>query len=69
MIEVLPVPQAAIDITPNQVDILNPQVWVEYLGDQDVDCYYNFGDGNGLKGAMCNTSTKTAARTPSPKPW
>ena len=46
----LPVPQAAIDITPNQVDILNPQVWVEYLGDQDVDCYYNFGDGNGLEG-------------------
>ena len=50
VIEVLPVPQAAIDITPNQVDILNPQVWVEYLGDQDVDCYYNFGDGNGLEG-------------------
>ena len=32
------------------MDILNPQVWVEYLGDQDVDCYYNFGDGNGLEG-------------------
>ena len=25
-------------------------MWVEYLGDQDVDCYYNFGDGNGLEG-------------------
>ena len=22
---------------------------MEYLGDQDVDCYYNFGDGNGLE--------------------
>ena len=50
VVEVLPVPQAAMDITPNQVDILNPQVWVEYLGSQEVDCYYNFGDGNGLEG-------------------
>jgi gliding motility-associated-like protein len=27
-------------------------VWVEYLGDQDVDCFYSFGDGGGLEG--CN---------------
>ena len=51
-VEILPVPVAAIDVTPNQVDILNPVVWVEYLGDQNVDCYYSFGDGGGLEG--CN---------------
>lgn len=52
MVEILPVPLAAIDVTPNEVDILNPVVWVEYLGDQNVDCYYSFGDGGGLEG--CN---------------
>ena len=51
-VEILPVPVAAIDVTPNQVDILNPVVWVEYLGDQNVDCYYSFGDGGGIEG--CN---------------
>ena len=49
-VEILPVPVAAIDVTPNQVDILDPEVWAEYLGDSNVDCYYNFGDGNGLEG-------------------
>jgi gliding motility-associated-like protein len=51
-VEILPVPVAAIDVTPNEVDILNPVVWVEYLGDQDVDCYYSFGDGGGLEGCV-----------------
>ena len=51
-VEILPVPVAAIDVTPNQVDILDPVVWVEYLGDQNVDCYYSFGDGGGIEG--CN---------------
>ena len=50
--EILPIPVAAIDVTPNQVDILNPLVWVEYLGDQNVDCYYSFGDGGGLEGCQ-----------------
>ena len=53
-VEILPIPVAAIDVTPNQVDILDPEVWAEYLGDSNVDCYYNFGDGNGLEG--CNVS-------------
>ena len=52
VVEILPVPVAAIDVTPNEVDILNPVVWVEYLGDQNVDCYYSFGDGGGIEG--CN---------------
>ena len=52
VVEILPVPVAAIDVTPSQVDILNPVVWVEYLGDQNVDCYYSFGDGGGIEG--CN---------------
>ncbi len=51
-VEILPIPVAAIDVTPNQVDILNPLVWVEYLGDQNVDCYYSFGDGGGLEGCQ-----------------
>ena len=51
-VEILPVPLAAIDVSPNEVDILDPVVWVEYLGDQEVDCYYSFGDGGGLEG--CN---------------
>ena len=51
-VEILPIPVAAIDVTPNQVDILNPVVWVEYLGDQNVDCYYSFGDGGGLEGCQ-----------------
>ena len=51
-VEILPIPMAGMDITPNEVDILDPVVWVEYLGDQNVDCYYSFGDGEGLEG--CN---------------
>ena len=51
-VEILPIPVAAIDVTPNELDILNPVVWVEYLGDQNVDCYYSFGDGGGIEG--CN---------------
>ena len=51
-VEILPVPVAAMDVSPSNVDILNPLIWVEYLGDQQVDCYYSFGDGSGLEG--CN---------------
>ena len=49
-VEVLPVPLAAMDIDPNDVDIINPVVWVSYLGNEEVDCYYNFGDGTGAEG-------------------
>ena len=51
-VEILPVPPALLEITPNQVDILNPVVLAEYLGDEDVECFYNFGDGSGLEGCV-----------------
>ena len=51
-VEILPIPVASIDVSPNVLDILNPLVWVEYLGDQNVDCYYSFGDGGGLEGCQ-----------------
>ena len=49
-VEVWPVPLAAMDIDPNDVDIINPVVWVSYLGNEEVDCYYSFGDGTGAEG-------------------
>ena len=45
LIEVLPVPQAGFDITPNEVDILNPTVTYSSLNTNGVECFYNFGDG------------------------
>jgi gliding motility-associated-like protein len=53
-VEILPIPAALMGISPASVDILDPEIWVSYLGDQNVDCYYSFGDGNGLEG--CNVS-------------
>ena len=48
----LPRSFAAFDVDPNQVDILTPIVNITNLGDTDVDCYYNFGDGGSMQG--CN---------------
>ena len=45
IIEVLPVPQAGFDITPNEVDILSPTVTYSSVNTNGVDCFYNFGDG------------------------
>ncbi len=45
VVSILDIPQAGFDITPNQVDILNPQVSFESLASSGVDCFYNFGDG------------------------
>jgi gliding motility-associated-like protein len=49
LVETYPVPFAAFDVDPNQVDILTPLVNITYLGDEDVDCYYNFGDGGSMQ--------------------
>ena len=51
-VEILPVPQAAMQLSDQDLDILNPELWAEYVGDQNVECYYNFGDGNGLEGCF-----------------
>lgn len=45
IIQVLAVPQAGFDITPNEVDILNPTVEFESVNLGGLDCFYNFGDG------------------------
>ena len=45
LIEVQAVPSAGFNITPNQVDILNPVIEYETLATGNVSCYYNFGDG------------------------
>ena len=45
IIQVLDVPQAGFDITPNEVNILDPTVEFETLSSNGVDCFYNFGDG------------------------
>ena len=50
LVQTFPIPFAAFDVDPNVVDILDPVVNVDYLGDQDVDCFYNFGDGGSLQG-------------------
>ena len=49
MVNIYPVPYAAFDVDPNQVDILTPLVNVTNLGDSNVDCYYNFGDGGSIQ--------------------
>ncbi|HBL39033.1 MAG TPA: hypothetical protein DDZ19_08115, partial [Flavobacteriales bacterium] len=54
LIEVYPIPDAGFDITPNQVDILNPNVEFESLASGNVDCFYNFGDGG--SSSSCNGS-------------
>ena len=45
LVEVQAIPNAGFDITPNQVDILNPVIEYETLATGNVLCYYNFGDG------------------------
>lgn len=52
LVQTYPIPFAAFDVTPNVVDILDPTVQIEYLGDEEVDCFYNFGDGGSFQG--CN---------------
>ena len=49
LVSTYPVPFAAFDVDPNQVDILTPVVNITNLGDEDVDCYYNFGDGGSMQ--------------------
>jgi PKD repeat protein len=50
LVRTYPIPFAAFDVTPNVVDILDPIVQINYIGDEDVDCFYNFGDGGSLQG-------------------
>lgn len=45
LVQVQPIPNAGFDITPNQVDILNPVIEFETLATGNVQCFYNFGDG------------------------
>ena len=52
LVNTYPVPFAAFDVDPNQVDILTPIVNITNLGDTDVDCFFNFGDGGSMQG--CN---------------
>jgi len=52
IVEVYPVPQAGFDITPNQVDILDPTVSYASVNTGGLDCFYNFGDGG--SSADCN---------------
>lgn len=49
LVNTYPVPFAAFDVEPNQVDILTPVVYVTNIGDSNVDCYYNFGDGGSMQ--------------------
>ena len=51
LVNTYPVPFAAFDLDPNQVDILTPIVNITNLGDTD-DCFFNFGDGGSMQG--CN---------------
>lgn len=52
IVEVLPVPEAGMFIAPTEVDILDPVVWVEYTGNDEVQCFYSFGDGGALEGCF-----------------
>lgn len=45
LIEILAIPSAGFDISPNSVDILNPVISYESLASGNVSCFYNFGDG------------------------
>lgn len=45
LIEVLSIPNAGFDISPNAVDILDPVVTYESFASGNVDCFYYFGDG------------------------
>lgn len=48
LIQVSEPPEAGFDITPNSVDILNPEVAIEYLGAPGMTVYYSMGDGGSL---------------------
>ena len=50
LVQTFPIPFAAFNVEPNVVDILDPVISVDYLGDQEVECFYNFGDGGSLQG-------------------
>jgi gliding motility-associated-like protein len=50
LVQTFPIPFAAFNVEPNVVDILDPVINVDYLGDQEVECFYNFGDGGSLQG-------------------
>ncbi len=41
-----PVPSAGLDIEPNVVDILEPNITITDLSEGAVSCHYYFGDGN-----------------------
>lgn len=41
-----PLPQAGLDIEPNTVNILNPEISITNLSEGNVTCFYNFGDGS-----------------------
>ena len=45
IIQVQAIPQAGFDISPNAVDILQPEVSFQSLATGNVSCFYNFGDG------------------------
>ena len=52
VVQVYQVPEASMSVSSFEVDIIDPQIWVSYLGADDVDCYYNFGDGSGSEGCQ-----------------
>lgn len=54
LIQVASPPLAGFDITPNSVDILDPEVEIQYLGEAGMDVYYSMGDGGSLVTASGN---------------
>ena len=56
LINVQATPTAGFNITPNQVDVLNPVIEFETLATGNVLCFYNFGDG-GSSGECSGTYT------------
>lgn len=56
LIDVQATPNAGFNITPNQVNILNPVIEFETLATGNVLCFYNFGDG-GSSGECSGTYT------------
>lgn len=48
LIQVSSPPLAGFDITPNSVNILDPEVQIDYLGAPGMNVFYSMGDGGGL---------------------
>lgn len=46
IVTVYPEPNAAFNVEPNTVTLLEPHVSVTNLSESSVSCFYNFGDGN-----------------------